>query len=346
MQETEHLVLYRPSIVLFLACLLNILIYPQRYPNQEVNKLLDAGIECVINQDYELAKSKFRLLDKEYTELPFGKIYLAVVDITRAYDYGEEINSEYLTKQLDEAFELSEKLIENNPDNIWNYYTAALSTGYKSYFKALNGEWLSAISNGLSSVNYFKDCLERDSTFYESYAALGTYKFWKSRKLEFSEWLPFFSDESEIGIQYLERALDKTTYNRNLAAVSLIWIYIEKENYQRAIQIAESELTANPANRALKWALARAFEAVNPEKAIQLYKEIIISYQSIPNQNHYQEIKLKHIIAQQYAKIGAKNVALRLCNEILSEQKLTENVRKKLSDRLIRVTKLKNELME
>ena len=340
------MVLYRPSSILFLIGLLNSLIYSQRYPNSEVNKLLDAGIEYVINQNYDLAKLKFSLLDKEFPELPFGKIYLAVVDITKTYDYGEEINSERLTKQLDDALELSEKLIENNPDNIWNYYFAALSTGYKSYFKALNGEWLSAISNGVSSVNYFRDCLEMDSSFYESYAALGTYKFWKSRKLEFSGWLPFLGDDSEIGIRYLERALDKITYNRNLTAVLLIWIYIENENFSRAIQIAENELTMNPVSRALKWALARAYEAVNPRKAIQLYSEIVISYKQIPNQNHYQEIKLKHIIAQQYAKIGVKNEALKLCIEILSEQNLSENVRKKLADRLKRVIKLKNELLE
>ena len=346
MREIEHLVLCRTIVVLFIACLLNSFIYSQRYPNSDVNKLLDVGIDYIINQNYDLAKSKFSLLDKEYPELPFGKIYLAVVDITKAYDYGEEINSEQLTNRLDRALEISEKLIENNPDNIWNYYFAALSSGYKSYFKALNGEWLSAISNGLSSVNYFKDCLEMDSSFYESYAALGTYKFWKSRKLEFSEWLSFGGNDSEIGIQYLERALDKTTYNRNLAAVSLIWIYIENENFSKAIHIAENELTLNPANRSIKWALARAYEAVNPMKAIHLYSEIVASYQNIPNQNHYQEIILMHIIAQQYAKMGAKNEALRLCNEILSKQKLSENVRKKLNDRLRRVIKLKNELME
>jgi hypothetical protein len=127
---------------------------------------------------------------KKYPELPFGKIYLAVTDITKAFDYGEEINSEAISKNLDEALELSENLLENNPADIWNNYFVALSKGYKSYLRVLNGDWLSAISSGLSSVNYFEDCLEMDSSFYESYVALGTYKFWKSRKLEFLEWLP------------------------------------------------------------------------------------------------------------------------------------------------------------
>jgi tetratricopeptide (TPR) repeat protein len=344
MREIERLVLCKSLQIFFLFGFINIFIYSQRYPNQEVNKLLDVGIEYILNQNYELASSKFNILNKKYPDLPLGKIYLAVVDITKAFDYGEEFNSESIGKNLDDALALSEKLLEKNHNNIWNHYFVALSKGYKSYLRVLNGDWLSALSSGLSSVNYFEDCLEIDSSFYESYVALGTYKFWKSRKLEFLEWLPFFDDESENGIRYLEIALDKTSYNKNLAAVSLIWIYIEKKNFYRAIDIAEKELKKNPINRTLKWALARAYEDVNPGKAIQIYNEIIISYQKIPNQNHYNEITLKHIIAQQYSKMGEKREALRLCDEILAIQNLTEYVKEKLDDRLKRVRKLKKEL--
>jgi tetratricopeptide (TPR) repeat protein len=344
MLETEHLGLCKVISILFFSFLLNYLSYSQRYPDQEVNKLLDVGIEYLLNQNYDLAKSKFATLEKKYPELPFGKIYLAVTDITRTYDYGEEIKSEVIAKNLDEVLELSENLLENNPADIWNHYFVALSKGYKSYLRVLNGDWLSGISSGLSSVNYFEDCLEMDSSFYESYVALGTYKFWKSRKLEFLEWLPFFDDESEKGIRYLEIALEKTSYNRNLAAVSLIWIYIENKNFYRAAQIAEKELRKNPINRTLRWALARAYEDLNPGKAIQIYYELITSYQKIPEQNHYQELTLKHIIAQQYVKIGEKREALRLCDEILSTQNLSEYVREKLADRFKRVKKLKKEL--
>ena len=346
MRGTEHLELCRLIAILFLSFLLNGFAYSQRYPNHEVNKLLDVGIEYLLNQNYELAKSKFNILDKKYPQLPFGKIYLAVVDITKAFDYGEEIKSEAISESLDEALELSEKLLKNNPIDIWNHYFVALSKGYKSYLKVLNDEWISAISSGLSSVNYFEDCLEMDSTFYESYVALGTYKFWKSRKLEFLEWLPFFDDESEKGIEYLELALAKTSYNRNLAVVSLIWIYIESKNFYRAIAIAENELKKNPINRTLKWALARAYEDVDLRKAIQIYTDLLNSYQSIPDQNHFQEITLKHIIAQQYVKIGEKREALRLCDEILTDNRLTEVVRDKLSDRLKRVRKMNKELIE
>lgn len=345
MREIELLVRYKTLLTLLTFLFLAGILHPQKYPNPEVNKLLEVGIEYILNQNYTLARAKFTLLQNKFPEIPLGKIYLAVVDITMAFDYGEEV-SPSVSKELNEAVEISESLLEENPSNIWNHYFVALSKGYRSYLSVLNGEWLSAISSGVSSVHYFEDCLELDSSFYEAYVALGTYKFWKSRKLEFLEWLPFFDDESEEGINFLELALTKTSYNRNLAAVSLIWIYIENKNFLRAVQIAEHELKKNPINRTLQWALARAYEDINPYKAIQLYTQLIISYQSIPDQNHYHEIILKHIIAQQYVNMGEKREALRVCEEILSENRITEAVRERLSDRLKRVRNLKKELKQ
>jgi predicted Zn-dependent protease len=346
MQETEHLALYRLIFTALLVFLCNGYIYSQRYPDSEVDTLLESGIEHLLNQNYDSAKSDFLTLDKKYPSIPLGKIYLAVVDITKAYDYGDELNSEIIGKNLDDALELSETLIEKSPAYIWNYYFAALSTGYKAYLRVLNGEWLSAIANGLSSVNYFEDCLKMDSEFYESYVALGTYTYWKSRKLEFLEWLPFFDDESELGIKYLELAFNKASYNKNLAAVALSWIYIDNKNFPAAIKVIEKELQKNPMNRTLKWVLARAYEDVNPTKSIEVYDELLLSYQAIPGQNHFHELTLKHKMAQQYNKIGDKKEALRLCNEILSQQNLNENVKERLADRLERVEELRQELVK
>ena len=312
MRETERLALFRSITVILITIFLSNFTFSQRYPNQDVDKLLNEGIEGVINQNYDAAKTKFSLLDSKYPQIPFGKIYLAVVEITKAFDYGEEFNFEEISKNLEEALKLSENLHEQNPSNIWNNYFVALSKGYKAYLQVLNGEWLSAILGGLSSVDHFEDCLEMDSTFYESYVVLGTYKFWKSRKLESSEWFPFFDDESEDGLRYLELALERTSYSKNIAAISLIWSYIDNKKFNRAIQIAENELKRNPLNRPLKWGWPELIEAVQSRKAIQVYKELITSYQNIPDQNHYSGNHLKAYYCAAIRQDWAKNEALKI----------------------------------
>ena len=48
--------------------------------------------------------------------------------------------------------------------------------------------------------------------------------------------------------------------------------------------------------------------------------------------NHFNEIVLKHLIAQQYEKMGEKVKALKLCNEIMGITKLSDFVKNKLGD--------------
>ncbi|MDR3667910.1 MAG: hypothetical protein P4L35_13790, partial [Ignavibacteriaceae bacterium] len=75
--------------------------------------------------------------------------------------------------------------------------------------------------------------------------------------------------------------------------------------------------------------------------AINNYYEILNSYTNLNSMNHYNEIILKHLIAQQYEKMGDKQKALKLCDEILGIRNLSDFVKNKLGDRLDRVKELR-----
>jgi hypothetical protein len=163
-----------------------------------------------------------------YLNLPFGKIYLAVVSIAESYDYAEEFDSDFIYNNLEEAKKQSLDLLDEDEDNVWYNYFYALSEGYIAYFNAINESWLSAVSTGLNSISAFEKCLESDPAFYESYIAIGTFEYWKSRKSEPLSWLPFIDDNKSYGIERLITAIDSSSYNTYLAINSLIWIYIDQ----------------------------------------------------------------------------------------------------------------------
>ena len=318
--------------------------HAQVFPDAKVDSLLKDGIENIISQKYDLAKKDFIILDKDFPKLPVGKIYIAAVEIAKSYDLAIPFKTDLINKNLDEAKEMSEALIDSDEDNIWNNYFLALADGYKAYFDALTGDWLSAFGIGVTSVHLFEHCLKVDSTFYEALIATGTYKYWKSSKMEFLNWLPFVSDEREEGIKLLEEAVNNSSYNSYLAINSLIWIYIDRHEFIKAIGIAESTLVCYPNSRFFKYGLARAYEDVDKQKAIQIYYEILNSFSDSEKLNRCNEIILKHIIAQQYYRLGDNKSALALCNEILSIKNLTDYELDKLGDRLDRVKSLKREL--
>jgi tetratricopeptide (TPR) repeat protein len=330
--------------IFFLIICSSVFLHAQVFPDAKVDSLLKDGIENIINQRYDFAKKDFIILDKNFPKLPVGKIYIAAVEIAKSYDLAIPFKTEFINKNLDEAKEMSEALIDSDEDNIWNNYFLALADGYKAYFDALTGDWLSAFGTGVTSVNLFEHCLKVDSTFYEALIATGTYKYWKSRKMEFLNWIPFVSDEREEGIKLLEKAVNNSSYNSYLAINSLIWIYIDRHEFNKAIKIAQSASLHYPNSRFFKYGLARAYEDVDKQKAIQIYYEILNSFTGEEKLNHCNEIILKHIIAQQYYRLGDNKSALALCNEILNIKNLTDYELDKLGDRLDRVKSLKREL--
>ncbi|MCW9097996.1 MAG: tetratricopeptide repeat protein [Ignavibacteriaceae bacterium] len=331
-------------LLLLFFILLQTEIHSQVYPDDRVDSLLRTGIRHIVNQDYKGGEEIINLLNKEFLNLPLGKIYLAANRIAEAYDYAEDFDEEFILKRLEEAKEQSEKLIDSDNENIWYQYFLALTEGYTAYFHAINESWFSALSTGVDAISEFDKILASDKKFYEAYIAIGTFEYWKSRKMEFIDWLPFSNDSRKIGIDRLKVAIDSSSYNSYLAINSLIWIYIDQNRFDDAIKISEKALKEFPDSRTFKWGLARAYEEIDPSKAIALYIEILNSYPVLENGNYKNVITLKHIIAQQYVKLDDKQNALKYCNEILSIKNIPEKTADELAERLERVKSLKKEL--
>lgn len=338
MQETEHLEHFKIFVLLFL---INNFLSAQKFPDAKVDSLLNNGISELINHDYVSAKNTFSFLNQNFPDIPFGKIYLAAIEIIKSYDFAEEFNEDFIEENLEEALRISDSLIEKNDKNIWNFYFKAITAGYYAYYSALNEKWLDSFSYGLISVKNFDKCIEKDPDFYEAYIAAGNYKYWKSDKMSFLNWLPVIDDERSEGIFLLEKSVNNFSYNKYLAINSLSWIYINEERIEDAINIVKRGLMEYPSCRILKWSLARAYEEIDKKKSIEIYYEILNSYPE--NQNGYNEITLKYKIARQYALLGENEKAIDLCNEIL-EKKLSKLMREKLAERLLKTEELKREL--
>ena len=332
------------KIFLFSLILFSAKGFSQTYPDPVVDSLLKSGINDIILQNYSRARDTFEYLNKTYPKLPLGNIYLVANEIARAYDYEEPYKSDYITANLDTAETKTEALLDKNEDYIWYIYFKALDEGYRAYFQVLRSNWLSVVSNSFDAIRDFEKCLNADSNFYEAYLPIGCYQYWRSRKTEVLRWLPFVKDETEKGIKNLQLAVDKASYHRYMAINTLLWVYIDQKKYQAAIDLAEKSLKQYPGSRFFMWPLARAYEGVDLTKAIDVYKRLLNFYTSLPNSNFYNEIVLKHILAQQYVKIGDKKTALELCNQILSLKNIPDYTKDKLGDRLDRVAELKKEL--
>lgn len=339
MRGIEHLVRYS---FLFLLLLL-VEIKSQRHPNDLIDSILDSGIHQLRSQNYIEATIIFSSLDSLFPDNPLGKIYLAANEITKTVDYEEDFNSDYIDSLLSLAEDKTNKLLAQNK-NIWNKYYSALLHGYKAYYDILKNNLINAFSNGLISIKTFEECIKEDKNFTEAYIAIGTYLYWKSAKTKSLLWLPFISDKREEGIKLLESASCANSYNKYFAQYSLIWIYIDNNESQKAVDLAHKVLEQDSSSRFFMWGLARALEDINKQEAIKTYYKLLKSVETIKNRNFYNDVVILHKIAMLYEEEEDLLNALNICNQILNFDIKLEKVRNRLDERLSRVNKLKTRL--
>lgn len=184
-------------------------------------------------------------------------------------------------------------------------------------------------------------CLTIDKEFHESYLAIGTYRYWKNEK---TNWIPFVEDETEKAVEMLARSVDNPSYNSFLSVNSLAWIYIDKDEPQKAIDLLENIIKQYPNSRYFRWAQARAYEDVDLTKAIEIYLSLLKSYKDAKIKSNIKSVVLMHKIAQDYHRLDNEKKALEYCEKILAIKNFSEYEKRRLADRMLRVMELRDEL--
>ncbi|MBF8249060.1 MAG: hypothetical protein HW374_1860 [Bacteroidetes bacterium] len=261
-------------VLLFLFCFQPGL--SQQVQDSLLHRFIATGIDLTLRQRYNAADSVFLLATLRFPENPSGILYRAAVLQTRSLDYVVPLARESFDSLLAISERISENMMQKDPNSPWGYYFLAMTYGYDAFARVERGDWFGGFRKGLSSASYFKDCLDKDSLFYDACAGVGTYYYWKSRKIEFLQWLPFFVDSRLEGIRLLDDCSRKGTYNRFVALSALVTIYLDAGDYARSTEAALEALRAYPLNRVFLWGLAEAqVKSGRTREAREAYERIL-----------------------------------------------------------------------
>ena len=223
-----------------------------------VHSLVVTGIDFILKQDYDRADSLFRAVTDRYPNQPAGYLYQAAVMQAYNIDFDVPIDQEKFDSLLIKGKNAAEKM--SSP---WSGYFIGTADGYDAYERVERGDWFGGVRKGMSSASTFEEIIEKDSTFYDAYAGIGTYYYWRSRKTEFIRWLPFVKDDRALGIRMLITGAERSEYNRFAAMSALVSIYLDAENYKQAETWSKRGLNSYPENRVFLWGLATALDGQN-----------------------------------------------------------------------------------
>ena len=200
---------------------------------------------------------------------------------------------------LDQAADLSDSLRQQHPQNLDYPFYYGASLAYKSFQLSREGKYLAGIRLATKAIHMLENVLEKDSTYYDAYLGLGSYKYWRSYLTRHFTWLPFFSDQREEGIYLIQQAYEHSRFSKWAALSNLAWIYIQEERYEEAIECAEAGLKHFPESRFFLWPHGDAlYYHGDYEKALHTYNALLSSLTAEQINNRYNEVVLHLKIAQ------------------------------------------------
>jgi tetratricopeptide (TPR) repeat protein len=321
---------------------------PQKVPSPIMDSLLTAGIDQTLRQEYESAVKTFQIIVQEFPDHPCGFLYQAAVMQTKAMDYDLPMDRSTFDSLLALAEERSSAMIAREPNSPWGYFYRGTMLGYDSYARALRGDWFGAASKGMSSVSDFHRAVAADSSFFDAYAGIGTYYYWKTRKMEFLAWLPFVGDKREEGIEFLFLCAERGEYNRFTAMSSLLSIYLDNEEYERAVYLAREALRFYPSNRLFLWGLAASLEKLEDTTgALRTYGHLLELMVNDPQENSYNELVCRlNMVKLELTRLGRSD--LRSDLDIifsLRKRKFPEHLKNRAEAKFDEAESLRKELL-
>ena len=292
----------------------------QVFPNPEIHAQLLKGIEYAGQQRYSQARTVFDDVIRLVPDHPAGYLNKVILLEVMSLDFETPVPQPEFDRLIEKAELLAQRMLDRNEKSAEGKYYLGMTHSYLAYYKFRDGEnWVSGLKHGMSANSWLEECVELDPKAWDAMTGVGTYKYWKSRKMSFLTWSPFVDDERAEGIRILRDAERRAAYTGAQATNSLIWIYIEEERYAEAIRCAQSVLKRFPANRLFLWGLASAAEKTKHwQLAREAYQRIEASVDEEVLERRYIDVQARSKIARMSFQLGDRESARRECDWVLA----------------------------
>lgn len=321
------------------------------YQNEEIKKLLIAGIDASFRENYPLAESSFDRLIRLAPQDPAGYFFKVALYQTEMVDYESDFKEQEFYENVNIAKRLSAERIKSNKEDGWAYLLLGNSYGARGLYDARKGDWWSGLNNGLSAKSALKDAIRHNPELYDAYVGLGSYHYWASVVTKAFWWLPFFGDHRKEGLKEMKLAYEKSIFSSDAAANGLVWMYIQEKKLDLAIDLASRMQSKYPQGKSFLWALAEAYYKKRDWNNARLkYKELLdkITTNSLDPEydngsnkidQSYNLIECQFYIANCFFSLGRYKDCSVTCEKVLN-MSLDEKIKKRQKAKLKTIQKL------
>lgn len=282
-------------------------------------------IELILRSQEAVFNCRWAAADSIITELsrldaadPAGLLFRAAALQAEMTDREENLYGNRFLALCDSVKSLAEKKLANcsSRDSALCYLYIGHQDAYRSLWESRFRSNFSAVKLGMKAKGACQNGLKADSTLYDLYVGLGTYHYWKSVKSGILRSAGLFKDEREKGIDEIETTVDSSLFSKDAARSALIWIMIDRKDYDSALVLAQSLHKKYPEGKTFLWPQAEAyFKSGRFEEAAQVYSRLRLSLLEEPG-NYYNLIECSYQLHKALTEIGDKDNMKNVINDI------------------------------
>lgn len=283
----------------------------------ETDSLIKLGIRLSIEQSYTDAEAIFVAMKHRTPTDPAGYFFQAAVLQTRMMDAERYDQEKRFLGLVDSTIYFARKQLSKDKHDAWAYFFLGGGYGYLAFYQAKQKKYWTAFQNAKMSVGALERAVKIDSTLYDAYLGIGSYKYYRSKLSRHISWLPFVKDERAEGIAMIKLAMAKSRYSRYSAVNGISWIFIDEERYDEGLQLVESVLADFPDSRVFLWCAAKINKKMQRwRKAAEYYERILQSFEAQGILSPYNELTCRKNLSMLYRLLEDKQKAEAECAKV------------------------------
>lgn len=250
-------------------------------------ELRTAGFDALYNLDYETARKNFREIIRLFPDHPAGPQFLAATLWAQTLNESRRLqsslyNTESFYEQKEDkpdprmveefrsltrtAAQLAKARLKRNPKDVEALYFLGATEGLKAAFAtAVQRSFMSALSDGSSSVDRHREVIKLDPNFHDAELTIGLYDYVVGSlpgPVKLLATMVGTRGSKKRGLLTLQRVVEQGSFARDDARALLIVLLKREKRYTEALTISREMGTKYPRNYLFKLEAADALNSI------------------------------------------------------------------------------------
>ncbi len=308
---------------------------------EEIQKEIKKGINEVHNGRYDKTLEIFDKIILRLPNHPLGYFLYSAALNRMMVDYSNFGFEDIFLERVNQAIKLSKKMILEDKNNPWGYFYLGGAYGFRGIFYSETVSVSRAFPDGFRGYNKMKHVLKLDDSIYDAYYGVGLFHYW----INFYKvaWLFAIKADKQQGIEEVKIASEKGFYSDVEAASSLIRVYYNEKEYDKALTQAKSVVKKYPNYLYCYWYIAFCHaELNNLKEELETYMWLKSYFEQSTLSSQTALMRVNYYIGNTYKKQGNIQKAKEHLGKVIEIEKGIKESRNEGDEKMNRVRKYKN----